>query len=87
MRARRRAAQASLECSIARPERYEHQGCPGIHAARGTAAAFYTTHHNSIHFTWISYVSMPSIAAQKIKKNTLVIRGSPGAGAARCPGV
>ena len=47
MRARRRAAQAPLECSIARPERYEHQGCPGIHAARGTTAAFYTIHHNS----------------------------------------
>ena len=47
-----------------------------MHAARGTAAAFYTTHHNSIHFTWISYVSMPSIAAQKIKKNTLELFGA-----------
>ena len=47
-----------------------------MHAARGTAAAFYTTHHNPIHFTWISYVSMPSIAAQKIKKNTLELFGA-----------
>ena len=47
-----------------------------MHAARGTAAAFYTTHHNSIHFTWISYVSMPPIAAQKIKKNTLELFGA-----------
>ena len=71
-----RGAGVGRECSTGRPERYEHQGCPGMHAARGTAAAFYTTHHNSIHFTWISYVSMPSIAAQKIKKNTLELFGA-----------
>ena len=70
-----RGAGVVRECSTGRPERYEHQECPRIHAARGTAAAFYTIHH--IH----------NLAAHKTKENTLIIiRGSPAIYEARCPG-